>query len=101
MQRLQSNCYAAWLTGWIYKVLFMSGITEITKTIIKKSQPKQKFLKLGKKNVENRLLVDPMKLYLLPLNIKLGLIKNFVKVKDKNGQGFSYLKEKFPKVILK
>lgn len=37
-------------------------------------------------------------MYLPPLHIKLGLIKNFVKAIDKNGQRFSYLKEKYPKL---
>ena len=32
------------------------------------------------------------------LHIKLGLFKNFVKALDKNGAGFHYLKEKFPRV---
>ena len=32
------------------------------------------------------------------LHIKLGLFKNFVKALDKNGAGFYYLKETFPRV---
>ena len=32
------------------------------------------------------------------LHIKLGLFKNFVKALDKNGAGFHYFKEKFPRV---
>ena len=31
-------------------------------------------------------------------HIKLGLFKNFVKALDKNGAGFHYLKEIFPRV---
>ena len=45
----------------------------------------------GKKYVRNRPLVDKDK-------VKLGLIKNFVKAKDKHGKGFGYLREKFPKL---
>jgi hypothetical protein len=35
--------------------------------------------------------------YLPPLHIKLGLMKNFVKAIDHNGQGFLYLQRKFPR----
>ena len=31
-----------------------------------------------------------------PLNIKLGLMKNFVKAMVRNGTAFLYLREKFP-----
>jgi hypothetical protein len=34
----------------------------------------------------------------LKLHIKLGLVKNFVKVLNRNSNGFLCLKEKFPKV---
>jgi hypothetical protein len=37
----------------------------------------------GQKNVAHPALVDRSKIYLLPLHIKLGLIKIFVKTKDK------------------
>jgi hypothetical protein len=49
------------------------------------------------KNVLNNTLVNPEKVSLPPLHVKLGLIKNFVKAKDKNGAGFMYLKHKFPR----
>jgi hypothetical protein len=42
--------------------------------------------------------VDNSKIYLHPLHIKLGLIKIFVKVTDKESEGFAYLKQKFPKI---
>jgi hypothetical protein len=35
---------------------------------------------------------------LLPLHIKLGLMKNFVKGMDKTGPGFEYVRNKFPNV---
>ena len=52
----------------------------------------------GQKNVINPSLVDPQKIYLPPLHIKLGLMKNFVKGMDRTGKGFTYLKTKFPRV---
>jgi len=38
------------------------------------------------------------KVYLSPLHIKIGLIKNFVKTMDQNSAGFTYLKNKFPRI---
>lgn len=52
----------------------------------------------GKKNVANQPLVSSEAIILPPLHIKLGLFKNFVKAMDKDGAGFLYLKEKFPRV---
>ena len=46
-------------------------------------------------NVQYVTLVDPQKIYLPPLHIKLGLIKNFVKAMNQDGGGFKYLKEEF------
>ena len=63
----------------------------------KKVWPKRS-LTPGEKNVVNPPLVVPEKIYLPPLHIKLGLMKNFVKGMDRTGEGFTYLKNKFPKV---
>lgn len=52
----------------------------------------------GEKNIAHPPLVDPTKIYLPPLHIKLGLMKNFVKGMDKNGEGFEYIRQKFPKI---
>jgi hypothetical protein len=49
----------------------------------------------GKKKVLNNPLVNPEKVFLPPLHIKLRLMKNFVKAMDKNGAGFMYLKQIF------
>jgi hypothetical protein len=48
--------------------------------------------------VLNNPLVNPEKVFLPPLHIKLRLTKNFAKAMDKNGAGFMYLKHKFPKL---
>jgi hypothetical protein len=37
-----------------------------------------------------------MKICLPPLHLKLGLIKIFVKVMNKESEGFDYLRQKFP-----
>jgi len=39
------------------------------------------------------MLVDKDKILLPSLYIKLGLMKNFVKVTNKHGKGFEYLRE--------
>lgn len=52
--------------------------------------------KVGEKNIANPPLVDKNQIILPPLHIKLGLMKNFVKAMDKEGEGFMYLKQKFP-----
>ena len=44
------------------------------------------------------LLFFPEKIYLLPLHIKLGLMKNFVRGMDKTGRGFECVRNKFPNV---
>jgi len=49
-------------------------------------------------NVVSPPLVLPEKIYLPPLHIKLGLMKNFVKGMDKTGLGFQYVWSKFPNV---
>ena len=52
----------------------------------------------GEKNVINPPLVLLEKIFLPPLHIKLGLMKNFVKSMDKTSRGFEYLRNKFPNV---
>jgi len=52
----------------------------------------------GEKNVISPPLDLPEKIYLPPLHIKLGLMKNFVKGIDKTGRGFKYVRNKFPNV---
>ena len=41
-------------------------------------------------------LVDPKKVLLPPLHIKLGMMKLFKKLLPKDGQTFQYLSSKFP-----
>jgi len=52
----------------------------------------------GEKSVVSPPLVLPKKIYLPPLHIKLGLMKNFLKGMDKTGRGFQYVRNKFPNV---
>ena len=52
----------------------------------------------GEKCFRNRPIVDKDKILLLPLHIKLGLMKNFVKAMNKEGKDFEFLRDNFPKV---
>ena len=49
-------------------------------------------------NVENQLLVEPSKILLPSMHLKLGLMKNFVKAMNQGEAAFSYLWEKFPRL---
>ena len=51
---------------------------------VNKLRPKGTTLTSRKKNAVNLSLVLPEKIFLPPLHIKLGLMKNFVKVMDKS-----------------
>ena len=49
-------------------------------------------------NVTSKSLVDPQKIFLPGLHLKLGIVKNFIKTLNKNGEaGLFVLKNIFPK----
>jgi len=49
-------------------------------------------------NVENQPLVEPSKILLPSMHLKLGLVKNFVKAMNLGESAFTYLWEKFPRL---
>jgi len=57
----------------------------------KKRWPERNKFIPGKQNVTNTPLVLQNRVILPPLHIKLGLMKNFVKALNKEGDGFKYL----------
>lgn len=63
-----------------------------------KEWPRRASLLPGQKNVINVALVPSGKVLLPPLHIKLGLMKNFVKAMNKEGEGFKYMKDLFPRL---
>jgi len=65
---------------------------------VNKLWPKRTSLTPEEKNVVKPALVLPEKIYLPPLHIKLGLLKNVVKGMGKTGRGFVYVRDKFPKI---
>ena len=61
-----------------------------------KQWPTRNLYALGVKNFQHIPLVNPDKVLMPPLYIKLGLMKNFVKALAKqNSNGFEFLCEKF------
>ena len=64
----------------------------------KRDWPSWQSLEVGTKNAQHLLLVECSNILLPSVHIKLGLIKNFVKVMDQRGSTIRYLTEKFPRV---
>ncbi|KAF2367791.1 hypothetical protein FHG87_001460 [Trinorchestia longiramus] len=58
---------------------------------VRQEWPSRQRLKPGSYNVVFHPLVELSKILLPPLNIKLGLMKNFVKALDREGGGFAFL----------
>jgi len=52
----------------------------------------------GRKNLACPALGDKSNNYMPLLHIKLGLIEIFVKVIDKEREGFAFLRQKFPRI---
>ena len=63
-----------------------------------KEWPERAAFKVGEKNIKNTPLVAPHKVLLPPLHIKLGLMKQFVRALDKEGECFKHLSIKFPQI---
>ena len=59
--------------------------------------PSRPELEPGSHNVLSHPLVEPSKILLPPLHLKLGLMKNFVKALDREDRGFAFLNHKFPR----
>jgi hypothetical protein len=49
-------------------------------------------------NVENQPLVEPRKVLLPSLHLKLGPIKHFLKTMNQEEAAFTYVREKFPRL---
>ena len=49
-------------------------------------------------NVEDQPLVEPSKILLPSMHLKLGLMKNFVKAMNQEEAAFTYVRENFPRL---
>jgi hypothetical protein len=65
---------------------------------LRKDWPLRDVLVPGQFNVINEPLVKREKVLLPPLHIKLGLVKQYIKALNKEGQTFLFLKQFFPKI---
>lgn len=59
--------------------------------------PRTRFVP-GAKNILHEKLIEPNMILLPPLHIKLGLLKQFIKALDKDGNCYKYRCETFPRV---
>ena len=57
--------------------------------------PPRQSRQIGRHNVQHQPLISSANVFLLPLHIKLGFMKNFVKAMDWDGDGFKFLKDFF------
>lgn len=62
--------------------------------------PKRKNYAVGQKNVQSAPLVDPIKVLLPPLHLKLGLVKNFIKAVNKDPVVLAVLCQLFPHISM-
>lgn len=62
----------------------------------RKHWPSRINMTVGKANIVHEPLISREKIILPPLHIKLGLMKQFVKALDKNGDCFKYICQSFP-----
>lgn len=67
---------------------------------VRKNWPLRENMEPGKHNIVHNSLVARDKIILPPLHIKLGIMKQFVKSLDKDGNCFSYICQKFPQLTM-
>ena len=61
----------------------------------KRNWPLRTSYEIGTYNVKQQPLVDAAKILMPPLHIKLGLIKQFVKQLDTEGEAFKFIQQLF------
>ena len=76
------NIVASFVNGTAERVLFIYS---------RKDWPARKSLEPGIMNVENQPLVEPSKILLPSMHVKLGLMKSFVKSMNQEEAAFTYL----------
>ena len=58
---------------------------------VRQDWPLKQGLNPGLHNIQSHPLIEPHKILFLPLHIKLGVMKNFVKAMDREGNRFVFL----------
>ncbi|GBP65212.1 hypothetical protein EVAR_49012_1 [Eumeta japonica] len=67
---------------------------------VRRNWPLRENMEPGKQNIVQNSLVARDKIILPPIHIKLGIMKQFVKSLDKDGNCFSYICQKFPQLTM-
>ena len=65
---------------------------------VRQERPLRQGLKPASHSVQSHPLVEPNKILLPPLHIKLGVMRNFMKAMDREGSGFTFLQKKFLRI---
>ena len=78
-----------------FRVFCVCGTVEIQNNTTKLRDGSEEKNSLRCNNVKFKPLVDSQNVFLPPLHFKLGLMKNFVKAMDRNGEGFKHLRTVF------
>ena len=97
----KSDCLTTWTTTGIRKILLLYLWWDSRARSLhcsRKDWPARKSLEPGIMNVEKQPLVEPRKILLPSMHLKLGHMKNFVKVMNQEEAAFTYLWEKFPRL---
>ena len=108
----KSDCLTTWTCSPSSKAIFFESLLYKDSKILllhlwmdsrsrslhysRKEWHARKSLDPGVMNVENQPLVKPSKILLLSIDLKLGLMKNYVKVVNQEDIAFTYLWEKVP-----
>ena len=101
MWRLEDDFSNPWVTGWLdetsmFFCLWDSRADNLHYTQI--SWQSRTSFTPGLQIVKSACLVDPQNIFLPPLHIKFGLMKNYIKALDKDGPTFRFLRRKFPRI---
>ena len=78
--------------------LCLCGSCDITLHYHRKDWPQRTKFSVGKSNVKWERLIEPQKVLMPPLHIKLGLIKQFFTALDKESAAFKHLQVLFPEL---
>ncbi|UYV80326.1 hypothetical protein LAZ67_18002425 [Cordylochernes scorpioides] len=95
---LQYNAHIDYKADLSVDIGQMSRVCQFCSALRFRDEPFGLCCKQGYKNIANLPLIDSENIYLPPLHIKLGLMKNFVKAMDRNASGFAYLKQKMSSI---
>ena len=101
VRSFKNGTFSSCTTKWLYKISLFLCLWDSranNEHLTKKNWPTRVKEVIGKNNIINRPLITKEKIFLPPLHIKLGLMKQFVKALNNEGTCFNYLTIKFPRL---